>query len=209
MKNKTFLIMCQVVGLLLAMTPIAFAKIGRGNPKGEIISIEDPILGTIVILTEDEEDLTIFMPDDYDYSHLEEGMYVVAKGTWLNNRFEAIWVKEGEQEEGTEPGEAKGWGPRGIYCSGRKDKQHPMAIKIAELYDVTPELVMTEFCAGHGFGTIMLGLQTEVVTGVDVENLFSTRNKGKGWGQIWKAVGLVKNDKASNPPPGWLKKLDH
>jgi hypothetical protein len=206
MKTKAFF-WGLILGLLLAMASVAFAKMGRGNPKGEIISIDDPVPGSIVILTDDEEALTIFLPDDYDYNHLKEGMYVVAKGTWVDGGFEAVWVKEEDPEEGEEQGEGSGWGVGGIYCASGKDKQHPMAIKIAELYDVTPELVMEEFCTGHGFGAIMLALQTEAVTGEGAEILLSARNNGKGWGQIWKAAGLVKNDKTSNPPPGWLKKL--
>jgi hypothetical protein len=209
MKRKAVFILALLVGLLLAITPVAFARTGRGNPKGVITDI-DSEAGTITIQVDEDETLTITLPDGFDYKTIDEGMFVVAKGTWIEDYFQAIWVKEEDPEEadladGEEGGHA--WGRGGIYCAGGKIKQHPMALKIAELYGVEPEWVMGDFCNGQGFGTIMLALQTSAVTGEDADDLLSTFKNGKGWGLIWKAAGLVKNDKASNPPPGWLKKL--
>jgi hypothetical protein len=209
MKIKAVFIPVLLVGLLLAITPVAFARTGRGNPKGVIVDINDEE-GTITIQVDEDETLTIILPDGFDYKTIDMGMFVVAKGTWMEDHFEAIWVKEGDPEEAElsdGEGEGHAWGRGGVYCAGGKTKQHPMAIKIAKLYGVESEWVMREFCKGQGFGTIMLALQTVAVTGEDADDLLSTHKNGKGWGVIWKDAGLVKNDKGCNPPPGWLKKL--
>jgi hypothetical protein len=208
MNIKRIFLLALILGLMLTMTSVASAKFGRGNPKGEVKEIHE---GYIIILTDEDGELTIYLPEGFDYETISIDMYVVAKGTWVESGFEAYWVKE-EDPEG-EPDEREGeghaWGRGGIYCAGGKTKQHPMAARIGVLYEVDPEWVMGEFCSGHGFGTIMLALQTKGLTGEGAEDLLNTHKAGKGWGVIWKNVGLFRHNRAGNPPPGWLKKFGH
>jgi hypothetical protein len=153
---------------------------------------------------------------------------VVVKGTVQEDgSILADWVKVGDPddevdeeepedddaEETKEPKEPKedGAGSKetSAYCSGEKDKVHPMAVAIAETYGISEEEVMDYFCAGHSFGAIMLALQTvELDPSADVGSLLEARKGGKGWGQIWKEAGLIGSEKEGNSPPGLLKKPD-
>ena len=219
--KKILKILLVTLTLSLVVTSTAFAKPGKGNPTGEVISI-DEAGGTITILTTDNEELTITVPADFDFSTVSIGMTVKAKGTWTDDGFIAQWVKEKEaddiEDEATEePGgeseteeseEGNAWGEGGIYCAGGKEKDHPMAAKIAEKYGVSVEWVMSYACDGFGFGGVMLALQTQEAGGDSAEDALNKRKEGKGWGQIWKENGLVGNDKADSPPPGQLKKPD-
>lgn len=234
--RKLLSILTLVVILMMAITSVAAAKIGVGNPKGVIDEIVTEADGTVLItlLLEDETDpLVITMPEGFDLeaAGLEVGMLVVAKGEWTEEGFNADWVKEAEEDDEEEPeeveepeeteepeeeegeegdGEGNAWGQGGVFCAeGGKDKVHPVAQKIADKYEVDPEWVMSYACDGHGFGGVMLALQTAAANeGGDADAYLAKRKEGKGWGQIWKEDGLTKNDKADNPPPGHLKKPD-
>jgi hypothetical protein len=214
-KILTTLMLALIITLM--MTTAAFAKPGKGNPKGEILSI-DQTNGTLTILTTDGDELVITLPDDFDYETVEVGMDIVAKGTWTDDGFEADWVKEADKDNEAETTEEadedsvnendKDRGEGGAYCAGDKDKPHPMAAKIALDYGVSEEWVMEQVCAGHGFGSVMLALKTQSISGDNPEDLLNQRKNGKGWGQIWKESGVVGSDHANMPPPGLLNKYD-
>ncbi|MBE0582468.1 MAG: hypothetical protein IH612_01755 [Desulfofustis sp.] len=211
--RKLYSILTLVVIFSLMLTTAAFAKIGNGNPTGEITAI-DQTAGTITLFLEDGTELVVTMPADFDFVNttLAVGMTVVAKGEWTEDGFNAEWVKETEETEGTagtEPSEGNTWGEGGVYCNGGKENPHPVAAKIAEMYGVDIDWVMSYACDGHGFGGVMLALQTaEASEGANADDILVKRKEGKGWGQIWKEDGLVKSDKADSPPPGLLKKPD-
>jgi hypothetical protein len=209
--RKILSVLTLVVVFMMAITSVAGAKTGAGNPKGEVTDV-DTENGTITLLLEDGSSLVITLPEDYDFetSPIEVGMFVVAKGEWTEDGFNADWVRETDDDP-EDPGDDTGnaWGQGGVYCAGGKENVHPVAQKIADKYEVDPEWVMSYACDGHGFGGVMLALQTaEANEGGDAEEYLAQRKEGKGWGQIWKENGLVKNDKADNPPPGQLKKPD-
>ena len=215
--RKLFSVLTLVVVLSLVLATAAFAKIGKGNPTGEITNI-DATGGTVTLLLEDGTELVVSMPADFDFENttLAVGMLVTAKGEWTEDGFNAEWVKEADEEteeteepeEETEETEGSN-GEGGAYCNGSKEKTHPVAQKIADEYGVDPEWVMSYACDGHGFGGVMLALQTAKANeGGDADAYLAKRKEGKGWGQIWKEDGLVKNDKADSPPPGQLKKPD-
>ena len=221
MKRK-ILFLSVVAILAMMMTTTAFAQTGKGNPSGEVTGI-DPGAGTLTMLTADGVELTVSLPSDFDYSTVEVGMVVTAKGDWTEAGFDADWVKpsdgededseadtgdEGEGETGEGDPQGNAYGEGGIFCAGGKDKPHPMAEKIAEDYGVSVEWVMDQACEGHGFGGVLVALQTQDVTGEGADGLLEKRNNGQGWGQIWKDAGIVGNPHADNPPPGQLKKPD-
>ncbi len=206
--KKIFPVLSLVAIFIFLIATAASAK-NNGNPEGEIISI-DQTGGTLTILTTEGEELTVILPKNFDYQSVEVGMIVVVKGNWKSEGFLAQWVRpvEDEDTEDTDTGEGNAWGEGGVYCAGGKENTHPVAAKIAETYDVDPAWVMEQACSGHGFGAVMLALQTAAANGGDPEELLNQRKEGKGWGQIWKEAGLIGNDKSDNPPPGWLKKPD-
>lgn len=224
MKRKIlFLPLVVIVAMLITTT--AFAQTGKGNPTGEVTAI-DSAAGTLTMLTAGGEELVVTLPGDFDYSTVEVGMVVTAKGEWTETGFDAEWVKpseaEGEGEDADTGGEGESsnggageaepqgnaYGEGGIFCAGGKEEPHPMAEKIAQDYGVSAEWVMSQACEGHGFGGVLMALQTQEVTGQGADALLEKRSHGQGWGQIWKDAGIVGNPHADNPPPGLLKKPD-
>ena len=212
--KKLTLIAVLIFALLL--TSAVMAKPGVGNPTGTVTDIDD-FAGTITIENEDGE-LFIYLPEDFDFDSIELDMIVTAKGEWINDlEFEAEWVKdsadideedpevEDPEVEGEEPaGEGNAWGEGGIYCAeGGKEEPHPMAVRIAEKYGMSEELVMEYVCQGMGFGDIMLAIK---MGGGDAAGLLTRKIDGEGWGQIWKDMNLIGKDKIDSAPPGLLKK---
>lgn len=87
------------------------------------------------------------------------------------------------------------------FCRGDSEKKHPVGERIAERYlDGDYDQVMTWFCAGNGFGQIMLALETGKVTDLTAEDVLAERANGKGWGQIWKEKKLITNESDGKPP---------
>ena len=185
--KKLLQILTLALVLTLVVSTAVFAKVGVGNPKGEVLgwtnTEEDGY--TVTIMTEDDELVLISVPEDFDFSFLEVGMVVVAKGEWTDDGFFAEWVKEANEEEETEEpevketeaeveeteepedeeGEEDSDGDGGAWCNGSKGEEvHPVAEKIAEKYadlGYDTEWVMEQKCGGFGFGNVMLALQTE------------------------------------------------
>jgi hypothetical protein len=211
---KKFLrIFTLVVILTLMVTSAALAAPG-GNPRGEVIAI-DEAGGTITLQLSEDTTLLVILPSGFDPTTLDFGMTVMVKGDQTDEGFVADWVREvgaGDSEEDDESdSESNGnaWGEGGAYCNQGKDAPHPIAAKIGEDYDVDPEWVMSYACDGHGFGGVMLALQSQQAGGEgagSADDFLNQRKQGKGWGQIWKDSGLVGNPSAGSPPPGQLKK---
>jgi hypothetical protein len=114
----------------------------------------------------------------------------------------AVLAKTGMSDP---PDEGNAWGEGGVYCADGKEGTHPVAAKIAEKYDVGEEFVMEYVCDGMGFGDIMLAIH---MGDGDPDGMLALRLEGKGWGQIWKDMGLIGNERGDTPPPGILKKAD-
>ena len=70
---------------------------------------------------------------------------------------------------------------------------------------MTEDWVMETFCDGYGMGAIMLVLKTRDLVGADHGELLAVRALGKGWGRIWKDLGLIGSEKDGHSPPGLLK----
>ena len=119
---------------------------------------------------------------------------------------------ECEQEcecEGQEGCECDGNIKDGAYCSGWKEKSHPVISYLATQYDKTYSELLKQFCSGHGIGQIWLALQTEKALDFEVtyDELLARRFKGEGWGVIWKSLDSQDKTKgAEHTPPGQMKK---
>ena len=67
---------------------------------------------------------------------------------------------------------------------------HPVALRIAEAFDVSYEEVIAQHCAGFGFGEITRAYLIAAQTGEDVQTYFDMRGGGQGWGQIVRETGI-------------------
>ena len=115
--------------------------------------------------------------------------------------------KETEEGEEVEPPETEGFKqPKGgAFCGGSAGKHHPTGDKLASEFDVDYDDIMGWFCKGYGFGEIKLAYTIAGATGVSVEDIFTQRGNGNGWGNIMKENGY-KNGKP--PKPLELKSKD-
>jgi hypothetical protein len=67
------------------------------------------------------------------------------------------------------------------------------------------------FYEGYGMGQIMLALKTGEFEGIGAapKTLLDEREKGVGWANIWKGLGLIGSEREVHGPRGLLKKPDH
>ena len=204
MKKISFISMAVIL-LSIAAFSIASAQSKMGNVKGQVTSY-DADAGQINLLTWKRGEVVVQVPDDFDFNSIEEGSYLHAKGRFNEEGIiVADWIKESKARDG----DGEGGKSNSAYCAGRKDKLHPLAAGIEEIYGYPPEETMAYFCKGFGFGQIMLALQTKEMKGLDVSELLDKRKSGMGWGQIWKENGLVGNPGEASSPPGHLKRPEH
>lgn len=69
---------------------------------------------------------------------------------------------------------------------------HPVAVDIAKTFETDYEQVIGWFCNGHPFEEILLALQTQKISEVEVEVVLAERMGGKSWDQIWSDLGILK-----------------
>ncbi len=207
-KISTIFILVIIIALFGAT--LVSAQSGIKNVKGEVTDI-DLIKGTIEIKTTKGEEFLVYVPTNFYLSALEEGDFIHIKGrVQEDGTVIADWVKDGEKDDGEVGGEnGNGSKANSAFCSGRKDKPHPLAAGIFAKYDFPADEVMLYFCDGYGFGQIMLALHTEEMTGVRVSETLGNRKEGLGWGQIWKKLNLVGKPGEASSPPGHLKRPAH
>ena len=223
-----------VVFLLVSLVALLTASVGFakavGNPKGEIGAIDEGA-GTLTIDTKDGA-VTVYVPAGFDFSSVDLGVTVMVKGDWQEDgSIVASSIKvfaeaadesedededEGEDIEETEEPEEpedpeEGETRENAFCTGEKETNHPLAVKIAlkygEMYGITEEDVMGYFCQGYSFGEIMLALMTQKYSDIPVDDVLAARDGGDGWGQIWQELGMIGNGKEGTPP-GQVKKDD-
>jgi len=173
---------------------------------GEVVAIDGE---TLTVHTTEGETFLVIVPDDFDISTLQVGDLVLVKGIVVEEgvieAYSITLLGEDDEDDGGKAGNS-------AYCAeGKKDNPHPMALKLSERYGVTVEWVMGYFCDGYGMGAIMLALKTGEIEGFDIDPdaLLAARAEGQGWGQIWKELGLIGNQKDGESPSGHLKKPDH
>lgn len=209
--NRLMLSFVLVIVLSLAITGAVSADRG-GNPKGTITAIDEATQS--LTLETDDGPITVYLPDNFDYSTIAVDMYVVVRGDWDGEDvIYATTVRETTPEDEAEDdddaddddadddddSESNGE-PQNVYCSGRKDNAHPLATALAETYDLSESEVMNMFCNGFSFGEIMLALQTQQMNGTPAADSLAQRQNGQGWGQIWQEAGLIGNAEQGTPP---------
>lgn len=87
-------------------------------------------------------------------------------------------------------------------CSG-EDQRHPFGQSLADRLGIQYQEVMDWFCSGYGFGEIQLAYEIQTRGELSVEELFTLRDAGLGWGEVMQAAGLFENLAPSQhqPPP--------
>ena len=71
-----------------------------------------------------------------------------------------------------------------------ESRNHPVAARIAEQFDVSTSDVMAMHCAGNGFGNIARAFLLGDKLGMDPQSFLDAHHSGMGWGQIVKASGI-------------------
>jgi hypothetical protein len=203
--KKFSLIFTLAILLSVFAISLASAQSKMGNVKGTV-SGSDELEGTIEILTTKGDTFIVLVPEGFDFESSKEGAVLHVKGHFNEDgEIVADWIKEskgrGDQEEGSKADSA--------YCRGGKEKFHPLAVGIEEVYGLSVEDTMQYFCKGYGFGQIMLALQTKELKGVEVSETLEARKAGMGWGQIWKELKLIGQPGEASSPPGHLKRPAH
>lgn len=85
---------------------------------------------------------------------------------------------------------------------------HPIVVRIANEFDVSPESVVAMHCDGHGFGSIIRAFLLAEATEGDAEELLAQHKDGQGWGQIMMASGVHPSQLAPGRViggPPWLR----
>lgn len=203
--TRMILIFSLVIVLGAATSSAAFAGKG-GNPKGTITEIAED--DTWFTLATEDGPVTVFLPEGFVIESIAVDMYVVVRGDWDGEDvIYAITVRattpEAEAEEADDDDDDDGEGRgtfQNAFCTGQKDRAHPMAVGLGETYGADVGMVMTMFCNGFSIGEIMLALQTQQMTGTPPEQSLGLRQNGQGWGQIWQDAGLIGSAKHGTPP---------
>jgi hypothetical protein len=73
-------------------------------------------------------------------------------------------------------------------CYGTE--RHPIGESIADQFEIPYTQVMEWFCGGVEFEDILLALQTQKTTGIEVEVFLNLRKDGLGWDEIWQEMGI-------------------
>jgi len=212
-----------VLTLLIAMLVVlpASAQQGKVNIKGEVLAIDG---GELTIQSNKGETFTVTVPAGFDTSSIEVGTSVLVKGSVAGDgSIEAATIRQvgannddkdnnGKKPDNDNENKPEGGKDNSAFCAeDKQDKPHPFAPIMAERYGVTEESVTEYFCQGYSIGAIMLALKTSQMDGADVDpsELLANRAAGNAWGQIWKGLNLIGNEKDGNSPPGLLNKPDH
>jgi len=170
---------------------------------GVQISVGPISEGSFELTVEGEDPLTVNVEEGFTFGTIEvdgefeiEIEYDEDSGEWMLSKAKFNDDDGDEDNEGDVD-----------FCSEESGEEHPVAVAITERYDTTYEEVIAMFCDGGGdegsartgFGQIMLAFHTAQMTadedtGTDI---LALRLDGKGWGQIWKELGLI--GKPENP----------
>ena len=209
MKKKLTISILVILVALLAAVP-ALAIPGKGAVKGEVTAV-DPVL---TIETKKGESVVVVVPQDFDINAIEVGDWVLVKGSaGPGDSIEAEWVKQVGKgnDKNDDQDNPEGKKDNSAFCAeDKQEKPHPLVAKVGERFAVPEEgWVMDYFCAGYGMGAIMLALKTSELDGADPAVLLAGRADGKGWGLIWKGLGLIGSEKEGHSPLGLLNRPDH
>lgn len=209
MKKSIIFSSFVILATMLLASPVQ-AIPGKGAVKGEVTGFDS---GSVTIKTQKGETFVVTVPEGYDLSSVEVGDWVLVKGSpGEGGVIEADWFKpvgKGRGKGKSDQDKPEGKKENSAFCAEDKQvKDHPLAAKIAEHFDVSGEIVMGYFCEGYSMGAIMLALKTRDLDGSDPGEVLKSRADGFGWGQIWKEKMLIGSEAEGHSPYGQLKKLD-
>jgi hypothetical protein len=220
MKKLFTIILIVVVAAVFTFGTVA-ASTNFTIIKGMVTEIEDDL---VTVETKQGEIYQVHVPGDFDPKTLVIDDAVMAKaqpledGTWQATSFHILDEDEDdvEEEEEDEEEDSNGTKLNSAFCDPDKQgRPHPLAVTIAARFEVEESWVMEHYCTGDSMGAIMLALKTSSFEGVDADadTILELRKSGAGWGQIWKELKLIGNErikedkvKEKNTPPGQLKK---
>lgn len=216
MKKKFMIPLLFALLLALLTVGTAAAKKSKLNIKGEVTAIS----ANLISVHSQKGDYTVTVPAGVDVSGIVVGDSVLLKaeegedGNWVATSIKLVAQGDDEEDEveievEDEGEEKEGSLDNSAFCAeDKQDKPHPLATKLAERYGVEETWVMENFCDGYSIGAIMLALKTSQLEGIDAspDELLAGRAEGQGWGQIWKELKLIGNEKNGHSPPGQLKK---
>jgi hypothetical protein len=214
MKKMLKVLLPLVLVALLGAVP-ALADSGQANIKGVVDEIYLDS-GSLTLEVKNGELYTIVFPEGEDLTTFTVGESLLVKGEFLESgsvlaeRVLRVGPNKNKGEGDETSSDDSGGKTTSAYCAeDKQDKPHPFAAKLNERYGVTEEWVMGYFCDGVGMGAIMLAIITAEKSSEAADNLLIERESGKGWGQIWKGLGLIGAEKDVESPPGHLKRPDH
>lgn len=111
-----------------------------------------------------------------------------------------LTLTPGEITPSPEPTEEDdGEGERSGICAS--EKQQPEALRLAEKYAVTYEVIMGWFCQGYGLGEIDLAYEMSLETSLPVDQIFAMRAAGSGWGSIKQELTPKETKVPRTPKP--------
>ncbi len=84
-------------------------------------------------------------------------------------------------------------------------QQQPVAMRLADAFDVSYQEIMGWHCRGFGFGEIAKAYLLDEFGDFSVEDVFNLRLSGVGWGEIMKQANVSPSQLA----PGKAIKIEH
>ena len=207
--NKIALVTLLVVLLSLVLAGMAFAQAETSIIKGTITALGG---GTLTLESKKDGTVAVAFPSDFNAPHLVAGDTVMVKGvkqadgSILATTLHVLAAKGKGQGQGNGRPENPGKASSAFCSKDKQDQPHPLAVKIAEGYGVSADLVTEFYCDGQSMGAIMLALKTVQLKGGDAATLLDQRAGGLSWGKIWQDSGLIASEKSVKTPPGKLNK---
>jgi hypothetical protein len=211
MKKRHTLSITLILSLLMGLLTTGMAFASEGNEvevEGTIVAlypdefyleVEAEVEGEIVVLE-------VEVGQNFNFDAYDEGDLLELKGT-LNDEGRLVVTELKIQERArdrvmTQDGELESY-----YCDV-EDKDHPIATKLEETYNLIPGTIEDLLCGEEKvpLGKIMLALQTEAISDFTLADLLFSDEPVK-WGKIWQEIGL-KGKPDHGIAPGQIKKQD-
>jgi len=121
----------------------------------------------------------------------------------------AFQVGDDEDDDDDDTPGVKGSGRTGNgWYTNTTTITHPVALSLADQYEISATQVVSWFADGYGFGEIMHALKTsenitptETFTDTSPSAILALRVELGGWGQVWQELGLIGNGRPEHAGP--------
>ena len=201
--KRTTLGTTLILTLLISLLTVGMAFAAEGDPIEGYIMELNPVDGTITIDVDGEDSTTddvytVLVGDNFNFDNHDVGDLITVQGTVgeddvilmtelkiMERVKDQIKLQDGELES--------------YYCDN-EDQDHPVALKVADTYDVKYSDIQDYLCGvttgtSVPLGQIMLAIQTAEVTG-DIYTTYLNSDDPIKWGTIWEEG---KPDKGTAP----------